>query len=95
MNAMLGVTSSILFKKSKVQEVLGWSENLKSSQEYDLMFRMLQKDATVQFDQTIVCFNRERASGSISKTNPKEKWRRYIDLEMEPDARSRFKQTMV
>ena len=80
MNAVLGVTTSNLFKKTKVLEVKGWSEQLKSSQEYDLMFRMLQAGATVHFDTTVVCLNRERASGSISKTNPKEKWRRYIDL---------------
>ena len=80
MDAVLGVTTSNLFKRSKLLEIQGWSENLKSSQEYDLMFRMLKADATVYFDTTIVCLNRERETGSISKSEPKEKWRRYIDL---------------
>lgn len=76
----IGVTSANLFRKSKVQEVGGWSEFLKSSQEYDLMFRMMQKNAIVQFDTVKVNINRERPSGSITKTNPKEKWKRYINL---------------
>lgn len=80
MDAVLGVTTSNLFKRTKVLEIQGWTENLKSSQEYDLMFRMLKADANVYFDTTIVCLNRERASGSISKTDPREKWKRYIDL---------------
>lgn len=80
MDAVLGVTTANLFKRTKVLEVKGWSENLKSSQEYDLMFRMLKENATVHFDSQTVCINRERVSGSISKTDPKEKWKRYIDL---------------
>ncbi len=80
MDAVLGVTTSNLFKRTKVLEIQGWSEHLKSSQEYDLMFRMLRAEASVYFDTTIVCRNRERTSGSISKSEPKEKWRRYIDL---------------
>ncbi len=80
MDAVLGVTTSNLFKRTKVLEINGWSENLKSSQEYDLMFRMLMADANVYFDTKIVCINRERESGSISKTDPKERWKRYIDL---------------
>ncbi len=80
MNAVLGVTSPNLFKRSKVLEIQGWAEDMQSSQEYELMFRMLKANATVYFDTTIACRNRERASGSISKTNPDAKWKRYIDL---------------
>jgi glycosyltransferase involved in cell wall biosynthesis len=76
----IGVTSANLFKKEKVKEVGGWTEFLKSSQEYDLMFRMMQAGATVLFDTVKVNYNRERPSGSITKSNPKEKWKRYINL---------------
>lgn len=76
----IGVTSANLFKKSTVQAVGGWTEYLKSSQEYDLMFRMMQQNATVLFDTVKVNINRERPSGSITKSNPKEKWKRYINL---------------
>ncbi|HOS47736.1 MAG TPA: glycosyltransferase [Bacteroidia bacterium] len=80
MDAMLGVTTSNLFKKSKLLEINGWSESLKSSQEYDLMFRMMQKDAIALIDQKIVSVNRERPFGSITKTNPGEKWKRFIAI---------------
>ena len=80
MMALLGITTSNLYKREKVIEVKGWTEDLESSQEYDLMFRMLTANGKVKFDRTIVCINRDRSSGSISKTNPKEKWKRYIAL---------------
>jgi len=80
MDAMLGVTTSNLFKKDKLIEVNGWADDLKSSQEYDLMFRMLQKDAVVVIDDKIVSTNRERKSGSITKTDPGDKWKRFIAL---------------
>lgn len=80
MEARMGTTSSNLFSRTKLIEANGWLEGLKSSQEYDLMFRMLQHNATVSFDQRIASTNRERPSGSITKANPTENWKRYIDL---------------
>ena len=79
----IGVTTGNLFKKSKLEEINGWNAELKSSQEYELMFRLLKKNAVVQFDEVMVSFNRERSSGSITQSNPKEKWKRYIDLRIE------------
>ena len=76
----MGVTSANIFKKSKLDELGGWELDMKSSQEYDLMFRMMKKNAVVQFDQVLLNYNRERETGSITKTNPREKWKRYIDL---------------
>ncbi len=76
----LGVTSGNLYKRSAVLAVKGWTEDLKSSQEYDLMFRMLANGATVTFDHNPIACIRERVSGSISKTNPRDRWKRYIDL---------------
>lgn len=80
MKALMGITSSNLYRREKVIEVKGWTEDLASSQEYELMYRMLAAKAIVNFDQTLVCINRDRESGSITKTNPKEKWKRYIGL---------------
>lgn len=79
----IGVTTANLFKRSKLEEVNGWSSDLKSSQEYDLMFKMLKAGAVVHFDEVKISYNRERASGSITKSNPKEKWRRYINLRVD------------
>jgi glycosyltransferase involved in cell wall biosynthesis len=46
----MGITSANLFKRDMLLKVGGWNEELTSSQEYDLMFRMLKADAKVKFD---------------------------------------------
>ncbi len=79
-DSQLGVTSANLFKREKLMEIKGWADGLQSSQEYELMFRLLQNNARIQFDQTILNINRERPFGSITKTNPDEMWKRYIGL---------------
>lgn len=45
----LGITSSNLWNKLDLDNVGGWNQNLSSSQEYDLMFRILQKNDNVKF----------------------------------------------
>lgn len=78
--ALMGITSANLYRREKVLEVKGWAEDLASSQEYEMMFRMLKAGAEVVFDPTVVCINRDRETGSITKSNPKEKWKRYLKL---------------
>lgn len=46
----LGITSSNLFSKQALNNVSGWNEKLKSSQEYDLMFRILKTNTNVVYD---------------------------------------------
>lgn len=46
----LGITSSILWRKDKVLTAGGWNADQSSSQEYELMFRMLQGNAKVAID---------------------------------------------
>lgn len=80
MKALMGITTANLYRRDKVLEVKGWAEDLASSQEYELMFRMLKNGATVAFDHTVVCINRDRVAGSITKSNPREKWMRFLKL---------------
>ncbi|MBK9318340.1 MAG: glycosyltransferase family 2 protein [Bacteroidetes bacterium] len=80
METALGVTSGNLYKRAAVLAVNGWTEDLKSSQEYDLMFRMLTKGSSVKFDGNCLSIIRERPAGSISKSNPGERWQRYIHV---------------
>jgi glycosyltransferase involved in cell wall biosynthesis len=49
----LGITSANLFKRSSVLEVNGWDQTLVSSQEYDLMFRILQIAPRVGLDERV------------------------------------------
>lgn len=80
MRGRLGVTTANLFRRNAIISAGGWNEDLKSSQEYDLMFRMLKNGANVKIDETVLNINRERESGSITKSNPEAKWIRFINL---------------
>lgn len=46
----LGITSSNLWKKESILKVGGWDESLKSTQEYDLLFRLLMNKVKITFD---------------------------------------------
>ena len=47
----LGITSSNLWNRALLLKVNGWDESLSASQEYDLMFRMLQVRPMIAFDE--------------------------------------------
>ncbi len=83
MRGRLGVTTANLFRRAAIIDAGGWNEDLKSSQEYDLMFRMLKNGANVKIDTTVLNINRERESGSITKSNPEAKWIRFINLRID------------
>ncbi|MDB4919449.1 glycosyltransferase family 2 protein [Mucilaginibacter sp.] len=74
----LGITSSNLWQKKKLFKVDGWDEALTSSQEYDLLFRLLKNNAQIVRDDsinTIVHFS----GNSISKSKNKEKMMKILD----------------
>lgn len=79
-NTNLGNTCSNLFKHDIFKNKIKWDETLKSSQEYNLMFELLQNRISVIFDSQISTVIRIREHGSISKSNTDEKWERYVDL---------------
>jgi glycosyltransferase involved in cell wall biosynthesis len=76
----LGGSPQNLWKRDSVLKAGRWSEGLGSSQEYDLMFRMLQNGARVVRDEAILTEIHQRASGSISQTNMDRNWRRFVEL---------------
>ncbi|MEO8590127.1 MAG: glycosyltransferase family A protein [Flavobacteriales bacterium] len=80
MHADLGNTVSNLWKRSSVIGAGAWNEEQYSSQEYDLMFRMLRNGARAEFDPVSLTTVRKRLSGSISQTNVAENWVRYVEL---------------
>lgn len=79
----LGITSSNLFYKKSIMNVGGWDENLKSSQEASLMFKLLASDNVVAFDDKPLTIIRERAEGQISQLNPNSNWMQYVNLRLE------------
>lgn len=80
MSTNLGNTCSNLFKYSIFKNKIKWDETLKSSQEYNLMFDLLQNRISVIFDSQLNTIIRIREHGSISKSNVVKKWERYVDL---------------
>lgn len=76
----LGTTSANLFKRSALQAVNGWRVEQESSQDYELMFRMLANGASVSWDPHVSSLVLKRAHGSISRTDQRDNWIRYIGL---------------
>lgn len=82
MRVRLGITSANLWKRETVLAAGGWNERMRSSQEYDLMFRLLERNARPVFDGEVLTEVRKRADGSISQTNVAENWVRFLDLRL-------------
>lgn len=74
----MGITSSNLWNRTYLEKIDGWDETLKSSQEADLMFRLLQISEEVIIDKKPLTIVRERHFGQISTNNQTENWERYI-----------------
>ena len=53
---------------------------MRSSQEYDLMFRILRITQNVVFDTELYSVVRKRETGSITQTNLGGNWIRYVNL---------------
>lgn len=76
----MGTTSSNLWKRDALVAAGGWNEGLGSSQDYELMFRLLKQGASIAWDPHIRTHVLKRASGSISQTGVRDNWDRYISL---------------
>src|SRR5690554_2972504 len=79
----LGITSSNLWNRTYINQVNGWDESLKSSQEADLMFRLLQINSQVIFDAEPLTIIQERETGQISTKHPQDNWVRYFNKRVE------------
>lgn len=75
-----GITSANLFTTRGIQSIGGWSESLKSSQEYELMFRLWKAGKSFGIDLEPRAIIRERPSGQISQRNGLDKWIQLIKL---------------
>jgi glycosyltransferase involved in cell wall biosynthesis len=78
----LGITSSNIFRTSDVININGWNESMKSSQEMDLMFRIIKNNVSFERDRSFLTIVRDRPSGRISQRNPSDKWQTYFDVRL-------------
>lgn len=76
----LGTTSANLFRRQALIDAGGWDEHLRSSQDYDLLFRMMKRGARIAVDETPSAIVLKRERGSISRTDEQANWLRYIEL---------------
>lgn len=76
----LGTTSANLFKREALNRVNGWREEQASSQDYELMFRILAAGSEVRWDPHVSSLVLKRMQGSISRTGQRDNWVRYIHL---------------
>ena len=76
----MGTTSANLWRRAAVEAAEGWDEDLASSQDYELLFRMLRKGARVAWDRQVATRVLKRVSGSISRTDERANWERYVAL---------------
>lgn len=77
--SQMGITSSNLFKREMLLQVDGWNETLIASQEYDLMFRILQLGAVVAFDNRVLTKVHVGAWESVSRSKSGDKARKILD----------------
>ncbi|MBL7965273.1 MAG: glycosyltransferase [Flavobacteriales bacterium] len=76
----MGTTSANLWRRAAVERAGAWDESLESSQDYDLLFRMLKQVAQVCWDRRVTTTVLKRVTGSISRTDEHANWQRYIAL---------------
>lgn len=75
---MAGITSANFFRTSSVEKAGGWNVELQSSQEADLMFRILLNGEKGIVDDAFLTEIRDRESGQISKSDPMQRIRNYL-----------------
>ena len=78
----MGGTPNNFWKREAVLRAGAWDEAMRSSQEYDLMLRMLASGARVCRDPEPRTTVHLQAGGSVSTSDPAAKWRRYIALRL-------------
>jgi glycosyltransferase involved in cell wall biosynthesis len=77
-----GITSSNLWNHKSLLKINGWDETIFSSQETDLMFRLIINGGNYIVDDNCYTIIRERKSGQISQRNPEKKWMQYIQVRL-------------
>lgn len=75
----MGRTSSILWKTKSVRDVGGWNEDWASSQETELMYRLLANGATFDYDREVRTTIRKRA-GSVTDNRDVQRFERLVRL---------------
>jgi glycosyltransferase involved in cell wall biosynthesis len=83
MNGTLGDTCSNLWRRDFLLEVGGWDIEMKSSQEFHLLFKCIKSNGIYVYDEQPLTITREREKISISKKHISGNIYRYIYARLE------------
>lgn len=75
-----GKTSTLLFKRDRLLAVGGWDDNVLSSQEYELLFRLYRNHSTFGIFTGMVARIHESGTSRISVLNEKANAIRFFEL---------------
>lgn len=77
-STQLGITSANLWRKQALIDVGGWDVSLSSSQEYDLLFRLLKMDKKLIQDYELSCYVHAE-DNSVSRSSNVDRTNRIVD----------------
>ena len=77
-----GNTCSNLWRRSALEKVNGWNTSLQSSQEADLMMRLVINGYQFMIDNLPLTIIRERLEGQISQTAHEFRLQRFVELRL-------------
>lgn len=77
-----GNTCSNFWSAELLRKIEGWNEDLTSSQETDLMFRLLLKGGNFVCDTEINTVIQDRETGRISQQNETLKWTNFLKIRL-------------
>ena len=75
-----GNTCANLWEKESLLEIGKWDEEIRSSQETNLMLRLVLINKNYIIDVIPLTIIRERLNGQISQSDPIKKWKQYLDI---------------
>jgi glycosyltransferase involved in cell wall biosynthesis len=75
-----GNTCSNIWNHLALKSIGGWDESITSSQETDLMLRMLELKGAVLIDKEPLTIINERDNGQISQGNPTVRWVNIVKI---------------
>ena len=75
-----GNTCSNLWRRKALVDCGAWNETLQSSQEAELMMRLIQQDYELFRDNKPLTLIYDRAGGQISQTNHEDRLLRYLNV---------------
>lgn len=80
----LGITSANLWNRQALNAIGGWNESLSSSQEYDLMFRLLKENSQVSYSMEFLTIIHKRPNSISQNTFGKpERIKNWLKLRID------------